>query len=321
MFAYGKKLTIGAMVILLSGLPAVASQDKEEPEQRLPMVGDAAHGTRLYRMNCTLCHGFSGAGPGSLDSMLQPKPADHQNGSLMNARDNRLLYQTIQKGCVHRGCSKNMPAFGSGLDKLELWDLVAYLRTLHFPLTHFFADLDRYVVKQYHIGHEGPPEFRQGQLERLAKYAPQWEKNELKQFVFTLFKAEQPAASPILVPQIPRQLATLKKRDKLGYVLFLTIYGPRKKPVPIGLAIDGNYSIVKLQTTAKNVSWASLYNRKFEKYLGLGKRGDAIQFTTGRDKVSRHLDKQVQQAYWLAVEAANSYEREERDRSWADGAF
>jgi len=101
----------------------------------------------------------------------------------------------------------------------------------------------------------------------------------------------------------------------------MELIGPRKRKVPIGLAMDRNYTIVKLVTTLDDPGLAGEYNRRLEKYVGMGKRGDAPVFKTGRDKVSKIFDKAAIRVYALAVETANAYELEERERSWADDTF
>ncbi|MBN2494207.1 MAG: cytochrome c [Deltaproteobacteria bacterium] len=287
-------------------------------DEDMPLIGDLTNGTRLYRTHCSVCHGFDGSGAGPTAVGLPVKPADHRDGSLMNARDNRILFETIRGGCSK--CSKAMPAFGS-LDDLETWDLVAYLRSLHMPLTFFFPGVDQYLVKSYPLGQVGNKEFKTGQLERLRKHAGKVAGKDLSPTVFTLFKAGERRVSPELVPQEPRRLAELRKENKIGYVLFLELIGPRNKRVPVGLALDLDYQITKLLTTASDPAVAGEYDKRLEKYIGLGKRGDPPKFDISRDKIGKLFDKAATRVYCLAVEGANAYELEERERSWADGTF
>ena len=308
---------IALFAILVQPLAAARAAD----EDTLPVIGDVPNGTRLYRTHCTVCHGFDGSGKGPARPTLKTPPADHRDGSLMNARDNSMLFDIIQMGCKSRGCSPTMPAFGDDADDLSTWDLVAYLRTLHMPLTAFFPRVDQYLVKQYHLAHEGGERFQAGQRERIKRRASKIDPARLKQTVFTLFRSEQRRISPELVPQQPRRLAELKKPNKLGYVQFMVLEGPRKRKIPVGLALDTNFTIHKLLVTLRDPGLASEYNRRLEKYVGMGKRGDEPNFNTGRDRISRKFDREVQKLYVLAVEGANAYEREERERSWADGTF
>ena len=100
-----------AWLIMLVVPPAAA-------DESLPFLGDVTNGTNLYRMNCAVCHGFDGSGKGPAASTLKAQPADHRDGSLMNARDNQMIYRVIQLGCRGPGCKGAMPAFGDSLDKL-----------------------------------------------------------------------------------------------------------------------------------------------------------------------------------------------------------
>ncbi len=63
------------------------------------------------------------------------------------------------------------------------------------------------------------------------------------------------------------------------------------------------------------------YNTRFEKYVGQGQRGKTPDFNFSKDKVGKIFDKAVTRVYMLATEAANAYEFDERERSWADGTF
>lgn len=290
-------------------------------ESELPMVGDVTNGTHLYRVHCSVCHGFMGAGNGPAKVTLKKAPANLRDGSLMNSRDDSMLFSTIQQGCKGAGCSAAMPGFGSELGTLDVWDVLAYLRSIHVPLTSFFPRVDQYVVKRYHIGQLGNEDFQDGQKERLRKRIGKVKPEELIQTVFTLFKAPQHRRSPELVPQQPRRLAMLKKPNKLGFVLFMELQGPRNRKVPVGISLDVNYTITKLVTTMADPGVAGEYNKRLEKYVGMGKRGDDPRFKTGKDKMSKIFDKAVQHIYALAVEGANCFELEEKNRSWADGTF
>jgi len=287
----------------------------------LPAIGDVTNGRQLYRVHCAVCHGFDGSGKGPAARTLEIKPADHRSGSLMNARDTRMLLRAIQMGCKGTNCKGAMPGFGDSLSKLESLDLVAYLRSLHMQLSDFFPKVDQYLVKQYTIGKVGKERFQEGQIERLEDVLGKVNPKDLTKTVFTLFRADRRKDSPELVPQEPRRLAELKKGNKIGYVFFMIMKGPRGRKVPVGLGLDTGFEIVKLVTTLADPGLSEEYNRRLEEYVGMGKRGDEKAFDVGSGKVGNRFDRQVTRLYMLAVEAANAYELEERERSWADGTF
>jgi mono/diheme cytochrome c family protein len=303
-----------ALLVALAVFPAAA-------DESLPFIGDVTSGTKLYRMNCAVCHGFDGSGVDPTAFMLKIKPADHRDGSLMNARDNQMIYRVIQLGCKGAGCKGAMPPFSDSLDKLDTWDLVAYLRSLHLPITAFFPEVDQYLVKRYTIGKMGNRDFKAGQMERLREVLTNVDPADLPQTVFALFRSHRRRPSPELVSQEPRRLAQLQKGNKIGYVFFLTLIGPRGKKIPVGLSLDTNYTITKLVTAMADPGVAGEYNLRLEKYAGMGKRGDLPEFAISRDKLGKIFDQAATRVYMLAVEAANSYELEERERSWADGTF
>lgn len=307
-------------IIVLSALTAMLISMSALAEG-LPQIGDVPNGTRLYRMNCTVCHGFDGSGSGPVRVSLQVQPADHGDGALMNARDHRMLFKIIQAGGSANGKHKAMPGFSGTLNSLDTWDLVAHLRSLHLPLTAFFARVDQYLVKAYDLGQLGNKDFKAGQMERLKKAIKKLDPRDLHLTVFTLFKADERRASPELVPQEPRRLAQLKKKDKVGYVFFMDLIGPRGKRIPVGVSLDLSYSITKLVATGAEPAVLSELNNRLAKYVGMGKRGDAANFRISKDKVGKKFDAAVTRVYALAVEGANAYELEERERSWADNTF
>jgi mono/diheme cytochrome c family protein len=311
----------GLVVIGLLGLAAGLALGEEGAPEGKPFIGDVPNGSRLYRMNCAVCHGFDGEGKGPAASTLKTAPADLTDGSLMNALDNALLFRVLELGCKGIGCKGAMPGFLQSMTPLENWDVVAYLRTLHLPLVAFLPQVDEYLVKRYTIGEIGNADFKQGQLDRLKKALKQIDAADRAQTVFTLYKTDHKNPNPVLIPQEPRRLAQLKKENKVGYVLFMTMAGPRGQKFPVGVGLDPDYKIVRLVTTLRDPTQASEYNNQLMRFEGAGKRGDKFELTASKDKVGQHFDAAVARLYALAIEAATSYEYEERERSWADGTF
>jgi mono/diheme cytochrome c family protein len=305
------------------GCLVLAGSARADEESASPLIGDVVNGGKLYRANCAVCHGYDGSGQGPAAKVLgKARPADHRDGSVMNSLDDRMLFGRIREGCRAANCAATMPAFAD-LDTLEIWDLVAFLRSLHLPLQAFFPQVDQYLVKRYTVGQIGPDEFRAGQLERVQKFAGKVDAKDLEQTTFTTFRADPRRASPELVPQEPRRLAELTKDNKLGYVFFMDFIDPRGARIPVGLAIDPNFTITHLVAAGGDPGRVNELNTRFQKFIGLGKRGDKPDFATAdkKDKVQAAFDVAVRRLYTIAVEAANAYEFEEKDRSWADGTF
>lgn len=96
-----------------------------------PLPGNAARGAALFRIHCTSCHGRGGRGDGPAAEVLWPPPRDLADPYYMNRRSDRDLYDAIYGGGPAVNRSRLMPAWREVLDTLDIWDVVAYLRTLH----------------------------------------------------------------------------------------------------------------------------------------------------------------------------------------------
>jgi mono/diheme cytochrome c family protein len=98
-------------------------RDAADPEQ-----GDA-----LYQMYCAACHGARGAGDGPAGMALDPRPASHADGSYMNNLSNEHLFTVIKEGGPAVGKSPLMAPWGGSLSDEQVWDVVAFVRTLADP--------------------------------------------------------------------------------------------------------------------------------------------------------------------------------------------
>ncbi|MBI2875440.1 MAG: cytochrome c [Candidatus Tectomicrobia bacterium] len=128
-----RSLSTPARIVLASLCLATASLV-------LAQQGDAAKGKELYQEACIFCHGKSGKGDGPVAPRLRVKPQDHTNDKTMSALTDQHLFEAIQGGGTVFKKSPYMPPFGTmsnptgrALSDQEIWDLVAYIRTLHRP--------------------------------------------------------------------------------------------------------------------------------------------------------------------------------------------
>jgi len=94
---------------------------------------DAAKGATLYAANCASCHGPRGDGDGPVAAALVPKPAKHHDGAYMNALSNEHLFKVIKEGGPSVGKSPLMAPWGGMLSDLQIWDVVAFVRSLAEP--------------------------------------------------------------------------------------------------------------------------------------------------------------------------------------------
>ncbi len=97
--------------------------------------GNPAEGKENYAMFCTNCHGEKGEGNGPVASVakMDPKPRNHADGKYMNERKSEDLFKIIKVGGKGVEKSVYMPAFGMILSEEEIWNLIAYLRTIAAP--------------------------------------------------------------------------------------------------------------------------------------------------------------------------------------------
>jgi len=94
---------------------------------------DAAVGAALYAANCTPCHGPRGDGDGPAAVALVPKPAKHHDGTYMNALTNEHLFRVVKEGGPSVGKSPLMAPWGGMLSDAQIWNVVAFVRTLAEP--------------------------------------------------------------------------------------------------------------------------------------------------------------------------------------------
>jgi mono/diheme cytochrome c family protein len=119
-----KRLVLPLIVLVIIGVAgfSIFFEDKH-----------AAEGRRLFVRYCSACHGESGKGDGYNASSLDPRPRDLTDKAepYMVNLTNAEVYEVIQKGGKGIDMAPMMPVFGHTLSPQEMWDIVAYVRTLH----------------------------------------------------------------------------------------------------------------------------------------------------------------------------------------------
>jgi len=95
--------------------------------------GDPQAGKAKYDVNCAGCHGKTGKGDGPAAAALSPKPQDHTDGKIMNSLSDQYLFDIIKKGGAAVKKAPIMPANEKKLSDQEIWDVVAYIRSLANP--------------------------------------------------------------------------------------------------------------------------------------------------------------------------------------------
>jgi mono/diheme cytochrome c family protein len=283
-------------------------KDKAKPEPA-PKVeaaaqGDRAAGEKIYKINCASCHGISGNADGVAAGRFNPPPVNHRNAEVMNARDDAGLFRVIKEGAKAAGRDSAMPAFGSGLNELDIWDLIAYMRTLHVRIDAFIPGGAYFITKSYRVF--GPDRIAKAVGEPLKP-----EEEELR--VYTVFRFPRHEGYAEFVPYEPGKLDKLKKNLKLGYLAFVKVKGPRG-PVELGMAMEPSAKLIRV--VPSDLSAGQDVQRLFQKFEGQGKRGKYELWKVAG--VPPDIQKDVYKQYLRFLESVFTYEREEKDRTWMD---
>ena len=93
--------------------------------------GNDANGKKLYLTYCFTCHGKEGKGDGYAASYQPVKPRNLTNDAYMSTRTDQQLFGAISGGSTAFHGPMVMPVWWLSLTEQQLWDLMAYVRTLH----------------------------------------------------------------------------------------------------------------------------------------------------------------------------------------------
>jgi cytochrome c oxidase cbb3-type subunit III len=92
--------------------------------------GDSNNGEQLYLEKCVLCHGSRGQGWDWSKRVEKPPIPIPDLSKVVSQRSDQYLFDIIQGGGEAVGKTRLMPPFGFQLSDNEVWDIVAYTRTL-----------------------------------------------------------------------------------------------------------------------------------------------------------------------------------------------
>ncbi len=92
--------------------------------------GDPKAGQAKYDLLCSSCHGATGKGDGPAAAALNPKPRSLADAQYMKGLTDDHLFKVIKEGGAAVGKSPLMAAWGGQLKDPEIWDVVAYVRSL-----------------------------------------------------------------------------------------------------------------------------------------------------------------------------------------------
>ena len=95
-----------------------------------PFNGDSAAaeaGKQIYNANCASCHGLTGMGEGPVAASLNPAPKPLARESELS---DAYLFWRISAGGGMAPFKSAMPSWKSFLKEEQIWQVIAYLRTL-----------------------------------------------------------------------------------------------------------------------------------------------------------------------------------------------
>jgi cytochrome c oxidase cbb3-type subunit 3 len=92
--------------------------------------GDSKRGEDLYLEKCVLCHGSQGEGWDWSKRVEKPPIPIPDLAKVVPQRSDQYLFDIINGGGEAVGKTRLMPPFGFQLSNDDVWDIVAYMRTL-----------------------------------------------------------------------------------------------------------------------------------------------------------------------------------------------
>lgn len=112
---------VGLFIVITSTgfVGGVGLKDLSSPEKG----DDPVSGREIYVNTCIRCHGIDGKG--ALGTTLVPPPADLSSPAVQNRLDG-TLFKRIHEGKPNTA----MGAWKHALSDEEIWDVLAYVRTL-----------------------------------------------------------------------------------------------------------------------------------------------------------------------------------------------
>jgi len=100
-------------------------------EGKTPIPGsDPDQGAHYFSFYCVHCHGWFGKGDGPTAAELDPRPRNLTNGKYANFISNLEIFRVVKGGGEARNLSSAMPPWGNVLQDQDIWNIVAFIRTL-----------------------------------------------------------------------------------------------------------------------------------------------------------------------------------------------
>jgi mono/diheme cytochrome c family protein len=296
---------ISVFAIALACLPAFSAQ-ADSGQIRL---GDLVEGSRLFAIHCASCHGDDGTGGGAVRTT--PPASDLTDPSRMNLMSDRQVFELLRQGGPALGRQATMPRFDE-LSALELWSLVAYLRSRHLSVTDFFPHAESYWGERYTIDEWGLERYEQV----VGQALPEGEQSFV---VLGIYSGTQGPDGPRLIPNDPREIARIDRRSRVGYITFVPMEVPG---IPgqhvLGISMNNDGIVFDIKANTTDAALARRIESTLSRFEGEGSKGQRQPFTV---RGAAPLARAWTHVYFRAMEAVVMFDKAERDRHWADAAF
>ncbi len=115
------------LIPVLTGCSRGTNETPAVPTERLTSAEAIQHGQQIYRQNCAVCHGMTGAGGARTAGFIVP-PQNFQNPEWRSRVSPERVFDSITNGVPGTA----MPAW-KGLPEKDRWDLVAYVLSMNSP--------------------------------------------------------------------------------------------------------------------------------------------------------------------------------------------
>jgi hypothetical protein len=262
-----------------------------------PLLGDVAHGATLFKAYCASCHGADGRAQGSLSGSPAHRPRSLRAPSFLATHSDDDLIAAIRQGSA-----AGMPSFPR-FPQLDLWDVLAFLRQGEIQVTDFFPDAAFFMAKPYTLDKDAKARVEEAIGRSLS---------EAESTLAVLAFYGQGHGGPQRVGLDPVSLDKLKPKDKDGYLVFLELpRGDGRGSASYGVAMGKDGHILRIAT-------ASGSDRGYAPFVGLGHKGRDVLLKPKGKRIPPKVEAEFGRAFVRALEAVTMFDKEERDRHWAD---
>jgi hypothetical protein len=277
-------------VVSLSAGPALADP---------VAIGDVVHGAALFKSYCAGCHGADGRAEGELTAHPPQRPESLRAPSVLATNTDAELIAYIVKGDPG-----GMPAYPH-FPQLDGWDVLAFLRQGEIRITDFFANAAFFTAKGYKLDADA-------QKRAAQAIGRDLEESEESLPVLGFYgEAEGSRTGPQRVGDDPVELDKLMPKDKDGYLVFLDLpRGDGKGEAPYGVSLDRDGRILRIANASGTP------DKAYQAFIGMGHKGSYALLKP--KKVPPKIEAAFSRAFVVALVAVDMFDKEERDRHWAD---